>query len=477
MYQSIIFYFCLTATTILGISVPSYFHKVDIAKIGTQEHLFPFLAGSAPYFDYPTNYSIPRDLPDDCQLTQVQVLARHGERYPTNSTGRKIINTWYKLNNYTRDFEGSLSFLNSYEFFLKDKFDQFEALTTQENSISPLNPYLGEYDAKRHALEFSQRYESILRNVTDLTIFTSNSKRVYDTAKYFSEALGDGFNISLAVLDEDPSSGANTLTPGYSCPKWNENDGILEGFNTDYLTDIVKRLGAENKGLNLTTTDAYNLFNWCAFEISLSGYSEMCSIFKIEELIQFSYYNDVANYYSDFVGNPLIKAIGSVLFNSSMTLLSNNETTAGQNIWISFTHDTDMLNYMAVLGIMDNNKNLTVNSVPFQDHIFHKGWLVPTGARLYTEKFQCSKKTNDSSVTTAEYVRHVLNDVVIPIESCHSGPGFSCELHEFLKYGRDRIRDADFYKNCGVRDVSNTTELTFYWDYKNKPYNSSLILQ
>ncbi|CAI4832985.1 ADS_G0000030.mRNA.1.CDS.1 [Saccharomyces cerevisiae] len=50
---------------------------------------------------------------------------------------------------------------------------------------------------------------------------------------------------------------------------------------------------------------------------------------------------------------------------------------------------------------------------------------VPQGARVYTEKFQCSNDT---------YVRYVTNDAVVPIETCSTGPGFSCEINDCYDY-------------------------------------------
>ncbi|CAI4878849.1 CLL_collapsed_G0016060.mRNA.1.CDS.1 [Saccharomyces cerevisiae] len=89
----------------------------DIDKIGTQTEIFPFLGGSGPYYSFPGDYGISLDLPEGCEMKQVQMVGRHGERYPTVSKAKSIMATWYKLGNYTGQFNGSLSFLNDdYEF-------------------------------------------------------------------------------------------------------------------------------------------------------------------------------------------------------------------------------------------------------------------------------------------------------------------------------------------------------------------------
>ncbi|QHB06665.1 hypothetical protein SCEN_A00990 [Saccharomyces cerevisiae] len=230
----------------------------DIDKIGTQTEIFPFLGGSGPYYSFPGDYGISRDLPESCEMKQVQMVGRHGERYPTVSKAKSIMTTWYKLSNYTGEFSGALSFLNDdYEFFIRDT-KNLEMETTLANSVNVLNPYTGEMNAKRHARDFLAQYGYMVENQTSFAVFTSNSNRCHDTAQYFIDGLGDKFNISLQTISEAESAGANTLSAHHSCPAWDDdvNDDILKKYDTKYLSGIAKRLNKENKGLNLTSSDA-----------------------------------------------------------------------------------------------------------------------------------------------------------------------------------------------------------------------------
>lgn len=442
-------------------------YTAALSEIGTQEDIFPFLGGAGPHFSFPWDYGIPKEVPETCEMTQVQLFARHGERYPTKSKGHKILNTYYKLANYTGTFNSSLSFLNDdYEFFVEDEA-YFEEETTFENSLNPLNPYTGEMDAKRHSQEFLAQYADLLADTPSFAMFTSNSKRCHDTAQFFIDGLGDDYNVSLQVIDEDPSTGANTLTPRNGCAKFNEseNDEYVGTYSHKYLSNLAKRLNAENKGLNLTKSDAENLFSWCAFEVNVRGYSEICDVFTEEELIHFSYQDDLESYYENGNGNSLGPTAGAVLFNASVALLKQSEDLE-QKAWLSFTHDSDLVNYISSIGLFDNGVELNTSYVPFRDHVYRKGWIVPQGARLYTQQFKCSNAT---------YVRYVINDVVIPIEGCSSGPGFSCPSDDFYEYAESRIGGADFFEKCGQNTASNATSLTFYWDYESRNYNATLI--
>ncbi|CEP63512.1 histidine phosphatase family protein LALA0_S08e04192g [Lachancea lanzarotensis] len=440
----------------------------DVSKIGTQEDIFPYLAGSAPHFSYPLSYGVSKEVPDQCVLQQVQLFARHGERYPTNNTGASLTTLYKKLNNYSSKFSGALEFLDDdYEFFLPDP-SNFEELTTWNNILDPINPYVGEWDAQKHGREFFQQYGELLKNKTSFPIFTSNSKRVHDTAKFFGDALGDKFNISYQIIDEDPSMGANSLTTLNSCATYNKTAkaDVYSKFTTKYLSDIANRLNTENKGLNLSKSEANSLFAWCAYEINVKGYSNMCDVFTDEELTYYAYNDDMTSYYYHGPGNPLGITVGGVNFNASVELLKQHKELDNK-VWLSFTHDTNVVNILAAIGIFDPGHPMPAEYIAIKDHIYHKSWMVPQGARVYTQLYQCSNQT---------YVRYVVNDAVIPIEKCSSGPGLSCELSKFVDYAESRLNGTDYVSSCKTNTTSNQTSLTFYWDYQQKHYDAPLGL-
>ncbi|CAI6412469.1 CMF_HP2_G0006520.mRNA.1.CDS.1 [Saccharomyces cerevisiae] len=203
-------------------------------------------------------------------------------------------------------------------FFIHDT-NNLEMETTLANSVDVLNPYTGEMNAKRHARDFLAQYGYMVENQTSFAVFT-----------------------------EAESAGANTLSAHHSCPAWDDdvNDDILKKYNTKYLSGIAKRLNKENKGLNLTSSDATTFF--------LHGYD-------------------------------VVRSVGANLFNASVKLLKESEVQ-DQKVWLSFTHDTDILNYLTTIGIIDDKNNLTAEYVPFMGNTFHRSWYVPQGARVYTEK-------------------------------------------------------------------------------------------
>ncbi|CAH2353161.1 repressible acid phosphatase [[Candida] railenensis] len=430
-----------------------------------QYNILHFLGGSAPYIQNP-GYGISTDIPPQCTLEQVQLWSRHGERYPSKSTGKTYSALYQKLKAYNGTFKGDLAFLNDYTYYVPDTF-WYEKETTPANSEGYFS---GTSNAQRHGAAFRAKYNALYDSSKPLPVFSSNSRRCYQTSNYFARGfLGDNFTdsaVDFVVISEDASQGTNSLTPRYACNAYNDsiNDDKFSNYSTDYLKTALARFKNDNPGLNLSTRDVQNMFGYAAFEINVRGYSPFAAIFTNEELISYSYSNDLDNYYSNGPGHNLTKVIGSTILNASLTLLK--DTTAENKVWLSFSHDTDWEIVNAALGLMDPETPLSPDAVPFPNPYVHSR-LVPQGARFYTEKYSCANET---------YVRYILNDAVIPLKGCSSGPGFSCKFDEFETYIENRLKGVNWVEQCEV--FSNVSQsVSFYWDYTTTKYNATLLDQ
>ena len=67
------------------------------------------------------------------------------------------------------------------------------------------------------------------------------------------------------------------------------------------------------------------------------------------------------------------------------------------------------------------------------------------GARITLERMKC--------IGGETFVRFNVNDRIMALPSCKSGPGDSCELNQFLGYVKQRgERFGDFGKVCGLKE-------------------------
>lgn len=422
-----------------------------------------FLGGAGPYVQHP-GYGISTDVPEQCTLEQVHLLSRHGERYPSTKVGVKLEAIWEKVKKYNQTFKGELAFFNDYTYFVPKK-ELYEKETSPFNSEGT---YAGTNNAVRHGASFRSKYQTLFNSSSEkLNVFTSNSGRVHETSKYFARGfLGDQYSEKTAnyyILAENLTMGANSLTPRKACANYDDtlNDHIIAKYDDSYLEGARTRLLKGNKGFNLTKTDVFDLFSWCAFETNVRGSSSVCGLFTNEEYIRYSYSLDLDNYYSHGAGYNLSATIAAPYLNATTQFL--NEKDPKYKILLAFTHDTDVELHIAGLGLVSPEKALPTDHVPFPSPYSHVQ-IVPQGARLVTEKYKCG---NDS------YVRILLNDAVIPIKTCQSGPGFSCKLSDYNKYIQSRISGRNYKSQCG--SGSAPSEVTFLWDYASKNYTAADI--
>lgn len=427
-----------------------------------QYNIVRYLGGAGPYIQNP-GVGISTDIPSQCSIEQIQLMSRHGERFPTKNAGKRYEAIMKKFTDYPNKFEGELYFLNSYEYFVSDP-KYYDQETSPSNSASP---YAGTTNALRHGAAFRARYNSLYNESEVIPVFTSNNHRVWETSQYFIRGfLGGQYDtekVDTVVLSEDLSMGANSLTPASACSAWNSDEhiDIINNYTTKYLEDIRDRLTKDNKGLNLTTDNIHELFGWCAYEINVKGSSPICDLFTQDELVQYEYSIDLTQYYEDGPGNSVTKPIGSVLLNASLELLKDSSNP--NKIWLSFSHDTDWENFHSALGLFEPEEDLPSDYIPYPNIYVHSN-IVPQGARVYTEKLKCGEDS---------YVRYIVNDAVIPIKACSSGPGFSCKLDDFEGYVKNRLHGVNYAESCDIGNATDT--LTFYWDYTSKDYNATLL--
>lgn len=419
-----------------------------------------FLGGSGPYVQHP-GFGISTDVPEQCQLEQVHLMSRHGERYPSTKVGTKLEAIMDKVKAYNQTFKGELAFFNDYKYFVPNK-NLYEKETTPANSEGT---YAGVSNALRHGYTFRAKYKSLFNATTEkLNVFTSNSGRVHETAKYFARGfLGDDYSDKAAsyhILAENLTLGANSLTPRKACLTYNDssNDDIIAKYDTSYLDTARARILKDNKGLNLTGSDIEDLFSWCAFETNVKGSSKVCDLFTNEEFIRYSYSVDIDNYYSHGPGYNISTVMAAPYLNATTALL--NEENPKFKILLAFSHDTDLEIHIAGLGLVSPDQPLPVDRVPFPSPYSHVQ-IVPQGARLITEKFRCGSES---------YVRIILNDAVIPLKNCQNGPGFSCKLSDYTKYINGRLSGIDYKEQCQIG--SAPAEVSFLWDYSTKNYTA-----
>ncbi|KAF2083825.1 phosphoglycerate mutase-like protein [Saccharata proteae CBS 121410] len=397
-------------------------------------------------------------------------MSRHAERYPTIKAGSRMLDMLDRVKATNITLQGDLAFLNSWQFFTASPQTHFEQLTTT-------GPYAGTLSAFTTGVRLRTRYAHLLPHRLShgkkTSFWAGDSPRVIDTARYFAAGffgLDWPDTATLHVIPETLERGGNTLTPGDSCLAYIEDEEfghdygarMLMAYRSTYLSKVRERLQTQNPGIVLSDADIYSMQEMCGFETTVRGASPWCDVFSEEEWRDFEYARDVIHYYRAGPGNRWAGAMGWLWLNRTAELLEGGP--AEGPLWFSFVHDGDIVPMLAALDLFPQAGDL-----PTTHRIDDRGWktsqVTPMGGRAIFERLRCPKRpSNDSAAAEIPreeangsagmdeiFVRININDGIVALPDCSSGPGGSCPLADFLRRIGERGEEVgDFRTECGL---------------------------
>ncbi|KAK3629126.1 hypothetical protein LTR56_018247 [Elasticomyces elasticus] len=412
------------------------------------------------------------DPPLGCRIDQVHMMARHAERYPTTLSGIRMLELFQHIQHANVTLQGDLAFANDWNFFMRDLGHLEDLVAT--------GPYAGTLEAFETGVKLRTRYEHLLeealaRNQTNF--WASDSKRVLETAGYF----GAGFfgldwrdTARLHVIPETEDRGGDTLTPGKTCFKYSHDaDGhghaygvrMWSQWRESYMPAIVGRLSTPD--VTFTESEVYSMQELCGFELIAKGSSKWCDVFTHEEWEQFEYARDVLHYYRTGPGTPYSATMGWLWLNATANLLQEGAAEAGP-LFFSFVHDGDIIPMLAALDLLPDQVDLPISHLS-RNRTFRTSDIVPMGGRIIFERLACPAA--QACWNKADYgypnmvfcepydagkedyfVRINVNDGIVALPGCDSGPGSSCPLAEFMQRVKQRGDQAgNFKETCGLR--------------------------
>lgn len=422
-------------------------------------NLLKHQGGGGPYSAHP-GYGINRDVPEQCTVEQVQIFLRHGERFPTVSLGEHNSEFLSQVKAKNLTAKNDLHFLNSYESpSLNTEFYELE---------STKGPYSGYASMFQAGADIRDRYGHLWNENLTLPFFTASQERIVvsaiNTARGF---IGNNWTelAQFVVLNETAEMGLNSLTPVDGCPAFDSD--YRANYSSLYsdigLETTLKKFKKNLPGVNATATDIANVMALCFYDLNVVGYSPWCEYFTADDWVAYDYIHELDYYYYCGAGNPAVPAVGSVVANASLTILDSPASADnGTALYMSFSHEVNILMLLTAFGFVNPASDLGYTNPVFTNR-WKTSLLVPMGTRFAVERLSCANTTDPE--VTEKYVRLVINDAVIPHDTCTSGPGFSCPIEEFVEISNSRLQDP--ISKCGINDTYTAPkELTFYWDWK-----------
>ncbi|KAJ5731343.1 Histidine phosphatase superfamily clade-2 [Penicillium malachiteum] len=403
----------------------------------------------SPYFSLSAESSISDLVPQQCDVTFVQVLSRHGARYPTASKSTKYKALIEAIQANATAYEDGTDFLRTYNYTLGS-----DDLTT-----------FGEHEMVNSGIKFYNRYENLTRNNIPF-MRASGSSRVVQSGQLFIQGFQQSKKHDTAashsqaspkinvVISED--TGSNNTLNHNTCPVFEAStigDDATDNFTAIFAPSIQTRLQEQIPGVTLSLDDVTYLMDLCAFNTISdtsdgSTVSDFCHLFTDAEWSQYNYLQSLSKYYGYGAGNPLGPTQGVGFVNELIARLthtpvhdhtsSNHTLDNGPDAWnttfpvnralyADFTHDNGLIPIFFALGLYNNTATLPtthIQSVGAADG-FSASWTVPFGARAYIEMMECASEPEP-------LVRVLVNDRVVPLQGCHADKLGRCTKGDFL---------------------------------------------
>ncbi|KAF2766985.1 phosphoglycerate mutase-like protein [Teratosphaeria nubilosa] len=378
----------------------------------------------------------------------VNLLSRHGARFPTTSKTEDYQDLIGQIQNQTTSYSSEFAFVQNYTYDL---------------GANRLTSF-GQQEMINSGIKFYDRYTALAKKHTPY-FCASGDSRVVESARNFSQGFHHArggsdktYPYPIEIISE--SAGSNSTLYAQLCT--NYEDGPDSDINKDarktwrdqWIKPVRTRVNDNLVGADLSKDQIIYLMDLCPFEsiATTNGtISQFCSLFNETEWTYYDYYYSLDKWYEDLQGNPLGPTQGVGYGNELLARMTSNRTyvTAARSytsvnhtlddsqatfplsskhpLYADFTHDDDISFIFAALGLYNATADLsnTTLETTSQTNGYSAAWTVLVGARAYFEKMVCSGEDE-------ELVRAIVNDRVVPLQNCGAESLGRCTLSKFV---------------------------------------------
>ena len=308
-------------------------------------------------------------------------------------------------------------------------------------------------------MKFYRRYQSLAKDAVPF-VRSAGQERVVESAQNWTQgfhkaraadeaATGDGYPYNIVVIPEGEAFN-NTLSHD-TCTNFETSIGnkAQDTWASIFTPGLIRRINKSLIGAYLNMEQAIHLMDMCPFETvatPLGNLSPFCRLFTHEDWLNYDYYQTLGKYYGYADGNPLGAAQGIGYVNELIARMTNtpvndhtntNSTLDGSektfpigqtSLYADFSHDNDISGIFAALRLYStaNLPSVKKRQSPQELGGYAASWTVPFGARAYFEKMSCEGQSE-------EFVRVLVNDRVIPLETCGGDNLGRCTLSKFVE--------------------------------------------
>lgn len=402
------------------------------------------------YLATKTGYRFIQNLNDvpltfqDCKLTKIWGLVRHGTRLPGDKVIDKMrhhLSTLQKkiIDNFSQEKTQlcDISLLKCWEPRVSGNEEEKSLTEEGERELHGL----GQRMRNRFPALLNQKF----KNETFFFKYTK-TQRTQASAFHFAEGVF-GREASLDVWYPASQKRDPILRFYKACEKWRETvDHNPEAYaervafeRTELFRQLVarvnKRLGFDG---SLTVEDIVLMYTSCGFESAWDpGFeSPWCALFSRQDLELLEYREDLDYYWIDGHGYPLTGSIACVAFQDMIKHMRSSESE--RDVIFYFTHSGTLLKFLTHLKVYNDSIPLRHDNF---ENMKRRKWRVSEidafGTNVVFANYRC-ENNGDHLV-----VLHQEKPILLP--GC---PSILCPLSTVLNTYRQSLESCEFESMC-----------------------------
>ena len=410
--------------------------------------------------------------PDKYDPVYINMVIRHGSRYPSKSRVQamskilEVLNAFFPVNqtnNTTFRYKGLSLPWNI-------PADVRNAANKELSSLGAQEMY---WIAKRIRAKFPEIFKDGYSN-TRYSFIGSDKLRSSQSAVAFAQGIfehqgpvGISKYQPIAVKVSGPAGADQILRVHEACPKWkkmnakisqNEYAKFMHGPQVQNVTEnIYSRLNLKSK-IKPSSKDVMELFLMCAFSTQTdSNDVSLCSLFENEDLKVLEYLNDLKMYWSYSYGRKINYRMACPLYVKIMDSLLQYIRHGKPYGVFQFAHTGTVLPLLTLLGLFKDDLPLRADNFDRQNNrTFRPSNIVPMSANIAFVLYDRRKiETNHSRNGDVKQKRKMstmviqvlVNEVAVKIPACN-GKTY-CRLKKFLDYYSHIKKRCNINRICG----------------------------
>ena len=404
--------------------------------------------------------------PEGCLASQINMVFRHGTRYPSSNDIRKVDKMLKTLEGYSADvdFKKQLSRLG------------IQLVNPYEEKIEKELAVVGDRELYGIGLRFQKRFPELFdeRFVCSDFRFTSTCKaRSSQSASAFAMGFLEGHGTvgeakyQPIPLVMKPCDNDTVLRFFDMCEKYEknvaENDSTvmeMEKFlGGPEVAKVVEKVTSRLKlgGKKLTPEDVKMMYLLCAFGVAIDnkGFDEgWCSLFDLDDFDVMEYSLDLKSYYKRSSAYKITYQSSCPLLRA---ILQSMQAKAGRNVTFKkFTgvfrssHAETLMPLYALMGLLVDKRHLMANNYEeMKNRQFRGAKIAPFAGNLAMVLYGCKNGKNK--------VQLYSNEKLIKLPCCQSK--IDCPFEVFENCYKTVSDDCNLKSMCSVNNTLHRDEL------------------